>query len=95
MGNMYDGWLESGIQDRYDDQDSRAEEIAYWVEQDLKPDGRCYPFTRMHWAEAISQLGLAEELQDNDIPIAPQELRDKVVAYWYDVAEHINERDCE
>jgi hypothetical protein len=95
MGNMYDGWLESGIQDRYDDQDSRAEEIAYWVEQDLKPDGRCYPFTRMHWAEAISHLGLAEELQDNDIPIAPQELRDKVVAYWYDVAEHINERDCE
>ena len=94
MGNMYDGWLESGIQDAYDDQDSRAEEIAYWVEQDIKPDGRCYPFSRMHWAEAISELGLAEELGDIDIPTATQELRDKVVAYWYGVAEHINERDC-
>jgi hypothetical protein len=95
MGNFYDGWLESGIQDRYDDQDDRAEEIAYWVEQDLKPEGRCYPFTRINWAEAVSELGLAEELGDIDIPTAPQELRDKVLAYWYDVAERINERDCQ
>ena len=95
MGNFYDGWLESGIQDRYDDQDSRAEEIAYWVEADLKPEGRCYPFFAPNWAEAISQLGLAEELQDIDPVTAAQELRDKVVAYWYDVAERINERDCQ
>jgi hypothetical protein len=94
MGNMYDGWLESGIQDGYDDQDRRAEEIAYWVEADLKPDGRFYPFSAPNWAEAIAQMGMAEELQDIDPVSAPQELRDKVVDYWYDVAERVNERDC-
>ena len=95
MGNFYDGWLESGIQDAYDDYEDRAERIAYEVEQDLKPDGRFYPFSRMNWAEAISELGLAEELQDIDIPTAAEELRKKVVAYWYGVAERVNERDCD
>jgi hypothetical protein len=95
MGNFYDGWLESGIQDMYDDQDDRAERMAYYIEQDLKPDGRFYPFFAPNWAEAIAQMGMAEELQDIDPATAPQELRDKVEAYWYDVAERVNERDCE
>jgi len=94
MGNFYDGWLESGIQDMYDDQDERAERIAYEVEQDLKPDGRFYPFTAPNWAEAISQMGMEEHLQDIDPSAAPQELRDKVQEYWYEVAVHVNERDC-
>lgn len=95
MGNFYDGWLESGIQDMYDDQDERAERIAYSIEEDLKPDGRFYPFFAPNWAEAISQMGMAEELQDIDPATAPQELRDKVKEYWYDVAQVVNERDCE
>ena len=94
MGNFYDGWLESGIQDAYDDQDERAERIAYEVEQDLKPDGRFYAFEQSNWAEAISQMGLDEELQDIDPSAASQELRDKVQDYWYEVAVHVNERDC-
>lgn len=95
MGNFYDGWLESGIQDAYDDYEDRAERIAYEVEQDLKPDGRFYPFTAPNWAEAASQLGMAEEIQDLDPKTAPQELRDKIQEYWEDVAQVVNERDCE
>ena len=95
MGNFYDGWLESGIQDMYDDQDDRAERIAYSIAEDLRPDGRFYPFTRMNWAEAVSELGFAEELQDIDPATATQELRDKVQAYWEEVAQIVNERDCE
>jgi hypothetical protein len=95
MGNFYDGWLESGIQDAYDDQDERAERIAYEVDQDLKPDGRFYPFDASNWAEAISQMGMEEHLQDIDPSAAPQELRDKVQEYWYEVAVHVNERDCD
>lgn len=95
MGNFYDGWLESGIQDAYDDYENRAERIAYSVEEDLKPDGRFYPFTPSNWAEAASQMGMEEEIQDLDPATAPQELRDKVQAYWEDVAQVVNERDCE
>ena len=92
--SRYDGWLESGIQDSYDDYEDRAERIAYEVEQDLKPDGRFYAFEQSNWAEAISQMGLDEELQDIDPSAASQELRDKVQDYWYEVAVHVNERDC-
>jgi hypothetical protein len=95
MGNFYDGWLESGIQDMYDDQDERAERIAYSIEEDLAPDGRFYPFTPSNWAEATSQMGMDEHLQDIDPATAPQQLRDKVQEYWYDVAQVVNERDCE
>jgi hypothetical protein len=94
MMSNYDGWLESGIQDAYDDQDERAERIAYEVEQDLKPDGRFYPFSASNWAEATSEMGMAEEISDMDPSAAPQELRDKVEIYWYEVAVHVNERDC-
>lgn len=93
--SRYDSWLESGIQDAYDDQEDRAERIEYEVEQDLKPDGRFYPFKQHNWAEAISQMGMAEELQDIDPLTAPLELKEKVEAYWYDVAVYVNERDCE
>lgn len=95
MGNFYDGWLESGIQDAYDDYDSRAERIAFEVEQDLAPDGRFYPLNPDNWAEAISQMGMDEELMNLDPQTAPQELRDKVEEYWEDVAQTVNERDCE
>lgn len=93
MGNFYDGWLESGIQDAYDDQDERAERVAYEVEQDLKPDGRFYPFDPSNWAEATSQMGMAEEISEMDPSAAPQELRDKVEIYWNEVAIYVNERD--
>ena len=93
--SRYDGWLESGIQDAYDDYEDRAERVAYEVEQDLKPNGRFYPFTSLNWAEAISQMGLAEELQDIDPKTAPQELRDKVQGYWEEAAQIVNERDCD
>lgn len=93
--SRYDSWLESDIQDAYDDQEDRAERIEYEVEQDLKPDGRFYPFNQHNWAEAISQMGMAEELQDIDPLTAPLELKEKVEAYWYDVAVYVNERDCE
>jgi hypothetical protein len=95
MGNFYDGWLESGIQDAYDDQDERAERVAYSIMEDLQPDGRFYPFEQDNWAEAISQMGLAEELQEINPLAAPQELRDKVQGYWEDVAQVVNERDCD
>ena len=93
MGNFYDGWLESGIQDYYDDSDERGERIDYEVEQDLKPDGRFYPFTQMNWAEATSELHMAEEISDMNPADAPQELRDKVQQYWHDIAVRVNERD--
>ena len=94
MGNFYDGWLESGIQDAYDDQDERAERVAYEVDVDLKPGGRFYPFDASNWAEATSQMGMAEEISEMNPSAAPQELRDKVEQYWYEVAVHVNERDC-
>jgi hypothetical protein len=95
MGNFYDGWLESGIQDAYDDYEDRAERIAYEVDVDLREGGRFYPLNPSNWAEATSQMGMDEALQDIDPQTAPQELRDKVAEYWYDVAVVVNERDCD
>jgi hypothetical protein len=93
MGNFYDGWLESGIQDAYDDYEEREERVAYEVEQDLKQGGRFYPFTQINWAEATSELNMAEEISDMNPDAAPKELRDKVQQYWHDVAVRVNERD--
>ena len=40
-------------------------------------------------------MGMAEEISEMDPSAAPQELRDKVEQYWYEVAVRVNERDCE
>lgn len=93
MGNFYDGWLESGIQDMYDDSDEFYERVEYEAKCDLQPNGRFYPFTQMNWAEATSELGMAEEISDMNPADAPQELRDKVVEYWYELALRVNEKE--
>ena len=93
MGNGYDGWLESGIQDMYDDQEERSEYIAWKVEEVMKEGEEFYPFEQGNWAEAISQMLMEEHLQDIDPKTAPQELRDKVEQYWLDCATHCVERD--
>jgi hypothetical protein len=93
MGNFYDGWLESGIQDAYDDYEEFHERVEYETNEDLKQGSRFYPFTQMNWAEATSELGMAEEISDMNPADATQELRDKVVKYWYELALRVNEKD--
>lgn len=93
MGNFYDGWLESGIQDAYDDYEEFHERVEYEANEDLKQGGRFYPFTSMNWAEATSELGMAEEISDMNPADAPQELRDKVVEYWHELALRVNEKE--
>jgi hypothetical protein len=85
----YDSWLESGIQDRYEEEERCSEYVAEEMVEQMKKGGRFHPFERFNWAEAISELRLDDELQDINIETADPAIRLQVEKYWEEIAERI------
>lgn len=73
-----------------DDGDYDSEAFQESVDCLLASDGQCYWADSDNWDEALSQLELDEDYKPDS---APAEVKDKVKAYWLDVAQNIAEGD--
>ena len=82
------------LHDRYyepadDDYEDMEEYIEDYVKFEMRKGGDLDPMEADNFGEAVSQLGLPEELENWEQ--ATQEQKDAIVEYWDGIARHLGE----
>lgn len=81
-------------EDRYyepedDDYEDMDEYIDDYVQFEMRKGGDLDPMEPANFGEAVSEMGLPEELESWEQ--ATEEQREKVIEYWEGVARHLGE----
>jgi len=85
MMNMHDRYYEPP-EDDYEDMDEYIED---YVKFEMRKGGDLDPSEESNFLEAVSQLGLTEELERWED--ASEEQRAQITEYWDDIARHLGE----
>lgn len=85
MMSMHDRYYEPP-EDDYEDMEDYIED---YVKFEMRKGGDLDPMEESNFAEAVSQLGLPEELENWDD--ATQEQKDAIIEYWDGVARYLGE----
>lgn len=59
--------------------------VTQWVNDETGEEGLFYPFADHNWAQACSELGYDEPLQD-DQTLATHEQKEAIIGYWTSIA---------